>query len=308
MDYSELETRHKNHINGKLSQFMDAYIRQHKVWTPHQMHDSFFEKIDEEIKNNSYVKEILYTKNIWTSEPAIKWLSSNDGREFAMNKFQKKYEKDKPIASRKSPLVERVRFGLNWNRNKYYDINFGLKGKCNFIETNELINLTDRPWTIKHVNNELVSGYNTDLLNCLNQLSTSHIEKLFIDYWIKNYYKSEDNPAIIPEVCGFRQQFYYFELEGEVYTTREELPDKNLDYKPINFRFDFLIANFQKQKIAFIELDGFEYHKTRVQQTIDCIKRNTATHHNVSLLTFTSKRIIENIDSVFLELESYLKN
>jgi hypothetical protein len=309
MEYSELETRHKHHLNGRLSQFMDAFIRQHKVWTPEQMHSALFEKIEDEISKGQFTYETRDNELTWTAEPAIRWLNTDKGRQLALERFQKKYEKDKPIADRKSPLVERVRFGLHWDKSKYFDINFGLKGGHNFIETDELKNLTIIPWTVEHVNNELDIKHDTDIVQCLNKLSTSHLEKLFIEHWTKHYYQN-DNPAIIPEVCGLRGKFYYYEYGGNVYTTIQEIPGNYFeifdDVKTVNFRYDFLVVNFKKQKIAFIELDGFEFHKTRPQQTIDSIKRNTASLANISLLTFTSKRITEDIDAVFKELDDYL--
>ncbi len=309
MEYSELETKDKRHLNGRLSQFMDAYIRQHKVWTPEQMHSDLFDKIEDEISKRRFTRETRAKEIIWTSEPAIKWLNTKTGRQHTLERFQKKYEKDKPIADRKSPLVERVRFGLNWGVDNYFDINFGLKGGYNFIETDELKKLDLTPWTIQHVNHELSERYNTDLIKCLKKLSTSHLEKLFIDYWIRNYYHN-DNPAIIPEVCGLRGKFYYYVYEQNIYTTSQEIPDNcfglSEEVKAVNFRYDFLVANFKKQKIAFIELDGFEFHKTREKQTIDSIKRNNASIAEISLLTFTSKRITEDIDAVFRELSDYL--
>jgi very-short-patch-repair endonuclease len=56
-----------------------------------------------------------------------------------------------------------------------------------------------------------------------------------------------------------------------------------------------------------VELDGFEYHKTREQQTIDSIKRNNASALGISLLTYTSKRINEDINAVFREIDIFLK-
>lgn len=279
---------------------MDRYVRQNKVWTPEQMFSDFFEMINEELDRKTFTIEFCGHETIWSGENAIKWLNTEKGRKFALERFQKKYLKDKPIADRKSPLVERVRFGFIWDRKSYFDINFGLKNGYNFIKTDELEKLTTIPWTINHVNKELNEKCNTDLLQCLGRLSTSHLEKTFVEQWEKKFYKDE-NPALIPEVCGLRCRFFYNELGDNVstkYISREA--------KPVNFRYDFLIANFNKQKITFIELDGFEFHKTRKQQSIDSIKRNKAAYHNISLLSFTSKRILEDIDNVFNELTDYL--
>ncbi len=271
------------------------------------MHEAFYEKVEGEISNDWFLRE-QNEFGLWSSEPAIKWLNSNDGRKAAMERFQNKYSKHKPVAHRKSPLIERVRFGLNWDDRKYYDLNFGLKDGYNFINTNALEDLSSIPWTIEHVNGQLRTKYHTNLVKCLDQLSTSYLERLFVKHWIKYYHHSPTNPAIIPEVCSLRQKFYYYKYSSGIYTTLQEIPynDSEEKVKPINFRYDFLVANFTRQKIAFIELDGFEHHKSREQQTIDSIKRNKASSLGISLLTFTSKRIKEDIDAVFKELQDYL--
>lgn len=114
MEYPQLDKRHINHLNGRLSQFMDAFIRQNKVWTPEQMYSVLFEKIEDEISNGHFIYETIDNYVSWTAEPAIRLLNTEKGRQFALERFQKKYKKDKPIADRKSPLVERIRFGIFW--------------------------------------------------------------------------------------------------------------------------------------------------------------------------------------------------
>ncbi|WP_289038346.1 hypothetical protein [uncultured Zobellia sp.] len=293
---------------------MDAYIRQHKVWTPEQMHYDFNEKVSAEIKNGDYLPDPKYSEHTtldglnWLEIRlnAIKWLTTDEGKKMSLARFTKKYVKNKPIADRKSPIVERIRFGLKWNKNQFYDINFGLKEAFRFKETSELENIQYLPWSVEHVNTELAEKYDCDIFECLDKLSTSHLEVKFVNYWKDNYY-SKSNPAIIPEVCGFRSNFYYFKYKENIYTRKTEILEEiTSPIKPVNFRYDFLIVNFKNQKIAFVELDGFEHHKTRQQQTIDSIKRNNASSNKVSLFTFTSKRIKEDIKSVFEELETYL--
>ena len=133
------------------------------------------------------------------------------------------------------------------------------------------------------------------------------MEKKFAEYWKLNY-NFEDNPALIPEVCGLASKFYYFTYKDNVYGTKSEIIEERTErIFNSNFRYYFLLVNFKNQKIAFIELDGFENHKTRKQQTIDSIKRNNASKNKVVLFSFTSKRIIEDINSVFSELDSFLK-
>jgi len=315
IEFNDFEKTQKNFLNGKLSQYMDAYIRQHKVWTPEQMLSDFNEKIQSQLENDDYLPDPKYAERT-TPEieqflkirlEAVKWLITDNGTKFSLSRFTKKYIKHKPIADRKSPIVERIRFGEKWNENQYYDINFGLKEEFRFKETIELEKIKYSPWTIEHVNSELNEKYNCEIKECFEKLSTSFLEKKFVDYWTKNFY-SKSNPCLIPEVCGFRANFYYFNYKDNIYSKRSEIQGEiSSPIKPINFRYDFLVVNFKKQKIAFIELDGFEFHKTRQQQTIDSIKRNTASKNNISLFTFTSKRIKEDIESVFSELEPILK-
>lgn len=314
-EFDEFEKTQKNILNGKISQFMDAYIRQHKVWTPEQMQSDFIEKIEAEIKNGDYIPEPEYIQYLTPENKIylekkleiITWLTTEKGKAMSLNKFTQKYIKDKPIADRKSPIVERVRFGLKWDENNFYDINFGLKEAFRFKETSVLESIKYLPWTIEHVNSELEEKYNCTILDCLDNLSTSFLEKKFVDYWKLNY-NSKENPALIPEVCGFRTSFYYYMYKENIYTQKSEILEEiTVPVKNVNFRYDFLVVNFKSQKIAFIELDGFEHHKTRQQQTIDSIKRNNASKNKVALFTFTSKRINDDIKSVFNELESYLK-
>lgn len=313
-EFDDFESTQKNILNGKMSQFMDAYIRQHKVWTPEQMQSDFIEKIEHEIKNGDYIPDPKYIEFL-TSEnkislekklSAIKWLTTYNGKIFSLNRFTQKYNRHKPIADRKSPIVERIRFGLKWDENNFFDINFGLKEAYRFRETSELQNIKYLPWTIEHVNIELDEKHNCNIKDCLDKLSTSYLEKKFVEYWKLNYY-SKNNPALIPEVCGLRSNFYYYTYKENIYTQKTEILEKIVSpLKNVNFRYDFLIVNFKNQKIAFIELDGFEHHKTRQQQTIDSIKRNNASKNKIALFTFTSKRINDDIKSVFNELELYL--
>ena len=312
--FDELNTIQKNFINGKISQFTDAYIRKFKVWTPNQILFDFNEKIQQNIAENHYLtnekyKKYLTEKNIKDEElrlEAINWLITQNGNEYALCKFTEKYEKNTCIAEKFSPLVERVRFGHNWDPENFFDINFGLKAGFQYIEIEKLQNIEYKPWTVEHLNRQLAENYNTNLSKCLKRLSTSHLEKKFVDYWIDKFNKPE-NPALIPEVCGLRKKFYYHRYNNRVYASKSEILDTiKRPVENVNFRFDFLVANFTKQKLAFIELDGYEYHKTKEQQAIDSIKRNTSSNLDIPIFTFTSNKIYENIDAVFQQLELYL--
>lgn len=159
IEFINLEKIQKNFLNGKISQFVDAYIRKNKVWTPEQMHFDFNIEIESQINNKVYVQEEKYMR-LATAETldilekkltALKWLRTEKGRNLALNRFNKKYLKHKSIAERKSPVQERIRFGFKKIENKYFDINFGLKDSYQYQK---------KPMTLKN------------LLFCLGQLST----------------------------------------------------------------------------------------------------------------------------------------
>jgi hypothetical protein len=314
-EFDDFEKGQKSFLNGKVSQFMDVYIRKNKVWTAEQIQSDFREKTLLEIENGVYEPDPKYddlltleNRNLLNKKlEAIKWLTSENGKVFSINRFNQKIQKDKPIADRKSPIVEKIRFGFNRDENYLFDINYGLKGRYSYVQTSELEKINYLPWTIEHVNSELKEKYNCNIFDCLEKLSTSYLEAKFVEYWKQNYASDNKNPAIIPEVCGLKSNFYYFTHNENIYTQKSEIREEITSRVKIsNFRYDFLVVNFKNQKIAFIELDGFEHHKTRQQQTIDSIKRNSASKNKIVLFTFTSKRINEDLKSVFNELESYL--
>jgi len=308
MDYSDLDKKEKNYINGKISQFMDAYIRQHKVWTPEQMLESFIEKIEDLVKQGNFNKRYEDSTFVWSSQLADEWIISKKGRSLSFERMKKKYKKDKPVARANSPIVERVRFGFSWDKSKFFDISFGLKDGYNYIETDDLKKYPFKPWVIKHVEQQLDEHYGIDIPHILKQLSTSPIEKQFYKYWLDNYYSDKDNPSIIPEVCGFRAKFYYYEYLGKVYATRKDIPEEAecRDVKSKNFRYDYFISNTKKKKAALIELDGHEFHKTKPQRIIDSIKRNEAATLGLPVIVFTGTKLNENIDSCFASIDDIL--
>lgn len=314
-DFENFEKIQKNFLNGKISQFIDVYIRKNKVWSAEQIHSEFLEKINNEINNGDYLIDPKY-EDLITAENklllekkilALNWLITENGKKMTLERFSQKILNTKIIADRKSPIIDRVSFGLKWDNNLFYEINYGRKSKYSYLQSKELEKVIINPWTIKHVNTELAEKHNCNIINCLEKLSTSYLENKFVEYWKQNYY-SENKPALIPEVCGLTSKFYYFSYKDNIYSQKSEILEEVNDRVNIhNFRYDFLIVNFKNQKIAFIELDGFENHKTRTQQTIDSIKRNNASKNKIVLFTFTSKRIKEDIESVFKELESFLE-
>jgi len=131
MEFADLDQKDKRYTNGKIAQFMDAYIRQNKVWTPEQMLESFIENQEEQIKKGYFNKDYDGEKEIWNSEFADRWLLTTDGKSFALARMTKKYDKDKPIAKANSPIVERVRFGHYWDNTNYYDISYEADSRTN---------------------------------------------------------------------------------------------------------------------------------------------------------------------------------
>jgi hypothetical protein len=188
MKYNQLNQKEKYYTNGKIAQYIDAYIRQHKVWTPEQMLESFVEKLDAIVQCGEFNRHYEDGIEVWTSEGGDKWLLTASGQALALERMQKKYEKDKPIARANSPIVERVRLGYGWEKSKYFDISYGLKGGHNFIETEELKKYPHRPWVVSHVEQQFHDLYETNLPDVLEILSTSPIEKKFYEYWLENYH------------------------------------------------------------------------------------------------------------------------
>lgn len=308
MEYNELDQKNKYYANGKIAQFIDAYIRQHKVWTPEQMLESFVEKLEAILKSGEFNRHYEGGKEVWTSEIADSWLISASGKAFALGRMEKKYEKDKPVARANSPIVERVRLGYRWNESKFFDIAYGLKHGFNFVETEELKKYPHRPWVVDHVDQQLQDLYETNLPSVLEALSTSPIEKMFYEHWVNNFYNSGESPALIPEVCGFRAKFYYHEYKGLAYAEYKDLPpvDDPANVKTKNFRFDFFVSNTKKRKAAFIELDGHESHKTKPQRIIDSIKRNTAASLGIPVVVFTGTQLHADLAACFDSIDDLL--
>lgn len=309
MNFLDLLKKEQNHLNGKIGKYMDDFIRRNQLWTPKQMFEQFMLQIENEIIHEDYTIFNPNKPDELSMKKAVNWLTTRDGEELVIKRMTKKFEKDIDVVDQKKPMIERVSFGKRWSPDEFYTINFGLKTGVGYIPMEEFKNLRDIPWTVEFINNEL-SKYNKTLTDVLTQLCESPLEKIFSDFWLKNICKN-DSPALIPEVCGFRRLFYYYEFKGENYRTRQEIPRQNQDkwssVKSHNFRYDFALINYKRQKIGFIELDGFEYHKSRPAQTKDSIKRNHAMRINCNLFNFTSKRINDDIESVFNEIEDFVR-
>lgn len=311
LNYADFPKAQQQYINGVLSQHMDAYIRKHKIWTPEQMYEDLMEK---KLLNHKkgwfgpkrFIDGVLQS----TNEVSERWLVSECARSFILERFTKKYEKNKKLAKKKGPMEDRIRFGKKWNKELYFDINYGLqKGSHNYAKT-EIVEGSDLiPWTIEHVNEQL-TGYDTDLPTVLSELSTSYIEKKFYKYWVDNYYHDKTQPALIPEFCGNRSTFYVNRKNDNYYMSASDIPGTHkFDFSSIrgvNIRFDFLIINWYKQKKMVIELDGHAYHKTVEQRNKDAIKRTVASNNDYMLNVITSQQIEENIEACFRRIDEFL--
>jgi len=308
MSYSDLIKKEQNHLSGKIGKYMDDYVRRNQLWNPKQMFEDFMLYIGDEISQGLFTIFLPGQDSELSMERAVKWLTTPQGKELVMSRMIKKYEKDADIANKKKPIIERVFFGKKWSKSEFYMLNYGMKTMAGYIPMDAFKRLSDIPWSNGFFNKEL-KRYNKTLKDVIIQLSESHLEKRFYEYWLDRFYKSEF-PALIPEICGFRGLFYYYEFIGNNYGTWDEIPgtmeEKWGMVKNHNFRYDFGLINYKRQKICFIELDGFENHKSRLAQTIDSIKRNHAMKLNCTLFNFTSKRINEDIDSVFKKLEPFI--
>lgn len=294
MKFSYLEKKDRDYVNGKVSQFMDAYVRQHQVWAPDQMLVGFVNKITSDTLNYN---------------PINTWLTTDDGKLFAFEKMQKKYSKDIVIAKQISPIIQRVRFGFSWEESNSFDITFGKNNNKLNISTTELGKLPYQPWTVNHVNQQLIGLYNKKLVDTFEPLCKSPIEIQFYKYWIENYYEN-NSPALIPEVCGLDLHFLYYVYQGKAFATANEISlsaGNSTNIKPIKFRFDFFVSNPKNKKAAFIELDGHENHKTKEQRIIDSIKRNAAAEMNIPVIVFTGTQITTDIKACFNSMKELLK-
>lgn len=301
MEYKDLKPDQKMHVNGVLAKFMDDYIRNHLIWTPEQMYVALYEEITEQHDNGWYgCKQYIDGEWVFPYYEGNSWITTEDAKEYILKKFTDKYIKNNKLARKKSPLVERARFGLRWEPDKFYDINWGLKNGYNFEKTDIVENKDMIPWSIEHVEHELVSKYGKDIKSVLQELSQSPIERRFYEEWFRRYYSDRRNPAIIPEFCGTRRMFYCYRDVKGCYSF-----DSTTDCVPVNVRFDFAVINYRKQKMLFIELDGHEYHKTRDQRVNDSIKRTIATNEGWQLNVITGTQIHKNIDAVYQMMDDY---
>lgn len=313
VEYNDLEQKSKWYINGVIGKYMDSYVREHLIWTPEQMYHDFIEFLKDSHKKGWYGRYGQYNDEhelIFPNKDEELWMVSEEAEAFLMDRFTKKYHKNQKLARKKGPLIDRLRLGLRWDNEQFYDINYGLyPGTANYRKTEIVEGQSIIPWTIEHVNSELKNNYNTDLENVLILLSNSPIEKMFYEHWLKNYYDDNSLPAIVPEVCGTRSMFWCQRCEDKYYMKYSDIDEQKrltMDVKGVNIRFDFSIINWYKQKMLFVELDGHNYHKTVGQRSKDAVKRSIATKHGFHLDVITGSQIHENLEACFDRVNDFL--
>lgn len=300
MKYDELESSQKQHVNGVLSKFMDIYVRTHLVWTPEQMYSDLYEKINKNHKEGYYGSQKFVDGMLISHHyEENKWITSVDAKEYILDKFHTKYITHQKLAKKKSPMLERVRFGIRHSE-KFYDINYGLKNGSDYEKADVVQNLNITPWSINHVEDELLSKYGNYIPSVFSQLCNSPIEIAFYNEWLERYYSNINNPALIPEFCGSRSMYY---CNKDIYGRYSF--EASEDSKNVNVRFDFAVINVEKQKRLLIELDGHDYHKTKDQRLNDSIKRTIATNNGWQLNVITGSQIHRNIKEVFDMMSDY---
>ena len=176
----------------------------------------------------------------------------------------------------------------------------GLKNGYDFEKTDIVENNDMIPWSILHVEYELMTKYGKNIATVLSELSKSPIEKIFYAKWFSLYYVDKRNPALIPEFCGTRRMFYcYRDIHGRYSFESSE------NCVAVNVRYDFAVINYSKQKMLFIELDGHDYHKTKDQRINDSIKRTIATNEGWQMNVVTGTQIYQNVQAVFDSMKDY---
>jgi len=109
---------------------------------------------------------------------AINWLTTDNGRELVISRMANKYEKEREVANKRKPVVEKVRFGKKWVTNQFYEISYGMKTSVGYIPMSDFKRLSDIPWSVGFVNKEL-SKIGKTLIEILQQLSESPLEQKF---------------------------------------------------------------------------------------------------------------------------------
>jgi len=309
MTYNELISYEKSYLNGKVSVFIDNYIRTHKVWTPQQLTDDFIVQIKNELGNDKFIHTYVDPKrpNLNFAK-CLKWAIGTEGEKWVLSKSEKKYEKDADIAKRDRPIAERIRFGDKRSK-QYFDVNFGLKGSSGHdrMTTEELRKVNHKPWTIVHIDSELNNKYGTKLDEVISSLPMSAAETIFYKHWLENFYNNSANPGLIPQINTFRSGFYYYIYKGDIYNNYQDLdlPIHSDGVESIAYHFDFAIINFSKQLAVLIDVEDFE---TKEELAIREIRKRAAKEEGFDYLDISPSEITKDIQGVFDKIDNYLKD
>jgi len=305
MEYKNLLPQVKRSLNGKLSQYMDVYIRKHKVWTPEQMCKDFQKEINDELEKGWFqiIDDVERKKII---ECSLSWLLSSNGQQHTLEKMTNKYDKDYDIAIRESPITERVRFG-KWP-DYLFDISYGLKGEAGYnrMTTVELRSLKYTAWTIEHVESVLKSKYNLNLEDIFKRVLINQYETDLFNYWLRNYYSAK-TPALIPNIKSLKSRFYYFEYRGNLYSSYEEIGVNYCDSEvnSIAFSYNFMIINVPQKKSIFIDIASES--TSEGGSMIIKVKQLIAKRNGFDYTVFDYTQIKKSLDRCFEVIQPYLK-
>ncbi|KAA8485385.1 hypothetical protein BDE36_2066 [Arcticibacter tournemirensis] len=309
MDFGDFSKFEQNFLNGKLGVFADKYVRMRIVWTPEQLSDDFLKHIEDEL-----VADIIYLQNFndnrrpgFNPIRSMEWLSSRRGHTWVLNKATTKYNKDKDVARRGSPIAERVRFGDSGTK-MFYDINFGLQGPNSHsrVTTEEYRNIDLNPWTIKHVNHELQTKHGTDLKTILYNLPLNSSLVDITDHWLGNYYYDENNPALIPLLKTFRSTFYYYVYKGKYYASAESLGEDRFtpDSQYYQYGFDLCVLNFHQQQGAVFDIKDF----TEEERPLKIILNQLANEAGIDYHAVSPNNLGVNADHFFTTYQNYFNS
>ncbi len=305
MKYANLPIKEKQTINGKISQFMDVYIRKNQVWFPEDMFRDFLQDISHQHLSGYWYSG---TDPVRTAiiKNSLQWILSVAGQDHVLGKIKAKHAKDTDIAIRQNPITERVRFG-DWPDN-HFDIGYGLKGRgSERMKIEELRELNVTPWTVDHINHGLKSKYGKDLKQIYRKFPFGHLEIDFFSHWFSNYYDT-DKPALIPKVNALRGQFGYITYKGEIYQNSREIGEEwyLTDFRFERYKYDFMLINIEKKVACFIDIFPINFPLTNRDKKIVKIKGENAKEYNFKYFCFEQDAIKSELQDCFDQLKVYL--
>jgi hypothetical protein len=309
MDFGDFSKFEQNFLNGKLGVFADKYVRMRIVWTPEQLADDFFQHIADEL-----VANIIYLENFndnrrpgFNPIRSMEWLSSAAGHHWILTKATVKYNKDKDVAQKGSPIAERVRFGDRGTK-LFFDINFGLQGanSYNRVSTEEYRNIGLVPWTIKHVNHELQTKYGTDLKSILYNLPLNSSMVDITEHWLEQYYGDENNPALLPLLKTFRSPFYYYIYKGKYYASADSLGEDRFtpDSQSYQYGFDLCVLNFKQQQGVIFDIKDF----LADEKLLKVVLKQVAKEAGVNYHAVSPDDLGTNADRFFKKYANYFNS